>query len=80
MAPCAFVMAPQAQLVGVRIGGMMYEEHTEYEGSSSVDLMSAAGIVRRVIGSIDDMRTEEFNILLSDLLCAAWPTPTAQSQ
>ena len=59
---------------------MMYEDHTEYEAGSSVDLMSAAGVVRRVIGAIDDMRAEEFNVLLSDLLCAAWPTPTAQSQ
>ena len=62
------------------IGGTMYEHNRESETGSSTDVMGASGVVRRVVSAIDAMRAEEFNILLSDLLCAAWPTPTAQSQ
>jgi hypothetical protein len=59
---------------------MMHEDHGESETGASTDVMSAAGVVSRVVSAIDVMRADEFNILLSDLLCAAWPTPTAQSQ
>jgi hypothetical protein len=59
---------------------MMHNDHGESETRASTDVMSPAGVVRRVVSAIDVMHAEEFNILLSDLLCAAWPTPTAQSQ
>jgi hypothetical protein len=32
------------------------------------------------VGDIDHSDEEQRNELLSDLLCAAWPTTTAQSQ
>jgi hypothetical protein len=58
----------------------MYEHDGESETGSLTELMTAAGVVRRAISTIDAMHTEEYDVLLSDLLCAAWPTTTAQSQ
>jgi hypothetical protein len=77
MAVCALVMPPSEEW---EIGGMMYEDRTESEAGSQTELMSRAGVVRRVVTAMDHMGRDEFNVLLSDLLCAAWPTPTAQSQ
>jgi len=42
--------------------------------------MSAADLVSRAIRDIDANDAAESNVLLADLLCAAWPTPRAQSQ
>jgi hypothetical protein len=49
-------------------------------GVPPVDVMSAADLVRRAIRDIDADHTADSNVLLADLLCAAWPTPRAQSQ
>jgi len=49
-------------------------------GVPPVDVMSAADLVRRAIRDIDADHTTASNVLLADLLCAAWPTPRAQSQ
>jgi hypothetical protein len=49
-------------------------------GVPSVDVTSASDVVRRAIGNIDANNAAESNVLLADLLCAAWPTPRAQSQ
>ena len=51
-------------------------------GVPPVDVMSAADLVRRAIRDIDaDHSADTDNkVLLADLLCAAWPTPRAQSQ
>jgi hypothetical protein len=39
-----------------------------------------AALVARVVRKIDESNQTELDILLSDLLCAAWPTPCAQRQ
>jgi endo-1,4-beta-D-glucanase Y len=49
-------------------------------GVPSVDVMSAANLVRRAIHDIDANNAADGDVLLADLLCAAWPTPRAQSQ
>ena len=48
--------------------------------SGPVDAIPDAALVARVAGEIDHRESEQRDELLSDLLCAAWPTPTAQSQ
>jgi hypothetical protein len=48
--------------------------------SGPVDAIPDAALVARVAGDIDHSDKEQRDELLSDLLCAAWPTATAQSQ
>jgi hypothetical protein len=45
-----------------------------------LDAASAAELVERVIRDLDRRNEEEGNLLLSDLLCAAWPTGSCQHQ
>jgi len=45
-----------------------------------LDAASAAALVVRAVDDIDRRREEETDVLLSDLLCAAWPTCWAQDQ
>ena len=45
-----------------------------------VDATPDAAVVARVAGDIDQSDKDEHDALLSDLLSAVWPTPTAQSQ
>jgi hypothetical protein len=40
----------------------------------------AATLVVRVVGDIDSSSPAQRWVLLSDFLCAAWPTERAQSQ
>jgi hypothetical protein len=47
---------------------------------SPLDPTSAAERVARVILDIDASDDEYRDVLLSDLLCAAWPSVLAQSQ
>ncbi len=51
----------------------------EYDGWP-LDAASAAELVARLIEDIDHSGEEDRDILLSDLLCAAWPNPCSQSQ
>jgi len=51
----------------------------EYEGWP-LDRASATALVARLIHDIDHSGEEERDILLSDLLCAAWPSPCSQGQ
>jgi len=48
--------------------------------SGPVDAVPDAALVARVVGDIDQSSRDQRDALLSDLLCAAWPTPGAQSQ
>ena len=48
--------------------------------SGPVDAVPDATLVARVVGDITQSDSERRDALLSDLLCAAWPTLTAQSQ
>ena len=48
--------------------------------SGPVGATPDAAVVARVAGDIDQSDKDEHDALLSDLLSAAWPTPTAQSQ
>jgi hypothetical protein len=45
-----------------------------------LDVAGGAGLVQRAVRDIDASDVAEVDVLLSDLLCAAWPTPRAQSQ
>jgi hypothetical protein len=45
-----------------------------------LDAASAAALVERVICDLDDRSDEDSDVLLSDLLCAAWPSCWAQDQ
>ena len=45
-----------------------------------LDAASAAALVARVIDDVDQRKEEDSAVLLSDLLCAAWPTSWAQDQ
>ena len=56
------------------------EGNTGDFGVPSVDVTGASDVVRRAIRNIDANDAAEGNVLLADLLCAAWPTPRAQSQ
>jgi hypothetical protein len=47
---------------------------------SPLDPIYAAQLVTRVLLDIDASDDEYRDILLSDLLCAAWPSVLAQSQ
>jgi len=49
-------------------------------GVPPVDVASIADSVRRAVCDIDENGAAESDVLLADLLCAAWPTPMAQSQ
>ena len=48
--------------------------------SGPVDAVPDATLVARVAGDSDHSDKDQRDALLSDLLCAAWPTLTAQSQ
>jgi hypothetical protein len=45
-----------------------------------LDLASATALVKRAIRDLDGSTLENRDLLLADLLCAAWPTPCAQDQ
>jgi hypothetical protein len=45
-----------------------------------VDVANTADLVGRAIRDIDASGMAEIDVLLTDLLCAAWPTPRTQSQ
>ena len=45
-----------------------------------LDAASAAALVVRAVDDIERRREDETDALLSDLLCAAWPTCWAQDQ
>jgi hypothetical protein len=45
-----------------------------------LDAVSAASLVARALDDLDSRSEEQSNILLSDLLCAAWPTCWSQDQ
>lgn len=48
--------------------------------AGQLDVASGAGVVQRTVRDIDASNVAEVDELLTDLLCAAWPTPRAQSQ
>jgi hypothetical protein len=49
-------------------------ETTPVNAARTVDL------VERVMQDVDTRSVTEIEALLTDLLCAAWPTPVAQGQ
>jgi hypothetical protein len=57
----------------------LVESMMESEGWP-LDAASAASLVVRAVDDIDRRQEAETNVLLSDLLCAAWPTCWAQDQ
>ena len=62
------------------IGETMQGDQRESETGPASDLASAADLVCRTVRAIDACGMREVDVLLSDLLCAAWPTNRAQSQ
>ena len=61
-------------------GGLAMEGDRGESEVGRVDVANAADLVGRTIRDIDAGGAAELNGLLTDLLCAAWPTPRAQSQ
>jgi hypothetical protein len=56
-------------------------EHQQGSADSwPLDAACAAALVERIARDIDDSSNERRNILLSDFLCAAWPSRPAQDQ
>ncbi len=58
----------------------MQGDRRESETGGASDVTSAAELVCRTVRAIDANGMREIDVLLSDLLCAAWPTTRAQSQ
>ena len=46
----------------------------------AVDVGRSLDLVERVMHDVDSRSLTEIDSLLTDLLCAAWPTPLAQCQ
>jgi|GEM_PF-6023157 len=57
----------------------MHGEHGESEGGSATNVANVA-LVRRTVRTIDASAAQDMDLLLRDLLCAAWPTFRARSQ
>ena len=62
------------------IGETMQGDQRESETGAASGFASAEDLVCRTIRAIDACGMTEADVLLSDLLCAAWPTSRAQSQ
>jgi len=45
-----------------------------------LDTRDARALIARVAHDIDETSNETCDLLLADLLCAAWPTAAAQDQ
>ena len=45
-----------------------------------LDVHSAQALIGRIARDIDDASDERRDLLLNDLMCAAWPSFTAQDQ
>ena len=58
----------------------MQGDRRDSETGPASDVGSAADLVCRTVRAIDASGMKEIDVLLSDLLCAAWPTTSAQSQ
>jgi hypothetical protein len=59
----------------------MDAEHSpEGSGRWWLDQTFAPALVARVVHDIDNRRQAQRDILVSDLLCAAWPTARSQMQ
>jgi len=52
----------------------------EPANSWRLDKSDAAALLVRVTREIDDVSDDRRDFLLEDLLCAAWPSSTAQDQ
>ena len=58
----------------------MQGDRRDSETGPASDVASAADLVCRTVRTIDASGMKEIDVLLNDLLCAAWPTTRAQSQ
>jgi len=61
-------------------GDKMQGDRRESETGPASEFASAEDLVCRTIRAIDECGMTQADVLLSDLLCAAWPTSRAQSQ
>ncbi len=52
----------------------------ESASSWPLDKSHAVALLARIAREIDDVSDERRDFLLEDLLCAAWPSSTAQNQ
>jgi hypothetical protein len=48
--------------------------------AGAVNTARTLDLVERVMQDVDSRNVTEIETLLTDLLCAAWPTPVAQCQ
>jgi hypothetical protein len=73
------VLTTEATCATLRGDFVMERDRGESE-VGPVDVANAADLVGRAIRDIDASDVPAIDVLLTDLLCAAWPTPRAQSQ
>lgn len=48
--------------------------------TAAINVARTLDLVERVMHDVDSRSVTEIEVLLTDLLCAAWPTPVAQCQ
>jgi hypothetical protein len=58
---------------------MMHAEHGDRQGGAHANAANAE-LVKRTVVAIDGSDMGRIDVLLRDLVCAAWPTARAQSQ
>lgn len=57
----------------------MHAEHGDRQGGAHANAANAE-LVKRTVVAIDGSDMGRIDVLLRDLVCAAWPTARAQSQ
>lgn len=57
----------------------MQGDHSDTHGGQQTNVANAQ-LVKRTVLAIDESGMSDSDVLLRDLVCAAWPTARAQSQ
>lgn len=57
----------------------MQGDHSDRHAGPGTDVANAE-LVKRTVHAIDESGMSGMDVLLRDLVCAAWPTARAQSQ
>jgi hypothetical protein len=58
----------------------LMEGHRGNSETGAIDVARTLDLVERVMQDVDSRSATEIETLLTDLLCAVWPTPVAQCQ
>jgi hypothetical protein len=55
-------------------------EHDQEADTWPLDALYGTALVARIVRDMDEDNHERGEVLLSDLLCAAWPSPATRDQ